>query len=65
VTVTDMETATNGQIVVATWGRGAFRLHSGLLLPLPPRQCPTGRKYCEPAPDVGCDLCVPNVVVTR
>ncbi|MEK6374704.1 MAG: CARDB domain-containing protein [Acidobacteriota bacterium] len=32
VTVTDMETASNGQIVVTTWGRGAFRLHSG-----PPR----------------------------
>jgi CARDB len=29
VTVTDMETAPNGQIVVTTWGRGAFRLHSG------------------------------------
>jgi photosystem II stability/assembly factor-like uncharacterized protein len=31
VTVTDMETAPNGQIVVTTWGRGAFRLHSGPL----------------------------------
>ncbi len=31
-TVMDMETAAGGQIVAATWGRGAFWLHSG---PLP------------------------------
>jgi len=31
VTVTDMETAPSGQIVVTTWGRGVFRLHSGPL----------------------------------
>jgi hypothetical protein len=28
--------------------------------PPPPRMCPTGRKCCEPAPDGGCALCVPN-----
>jgi hypothetical protein len=32
ITVMDMETAASGQIVAATWGRGAFWLHSG---PLP------------------------------
>ena len=29
VTVTDMETTPNGQIVVTTFGRGTFRLHTG------------------------------------
>lgn len=32
ITVMDMETSAGGQIVAATWGRGAFWLHSG---PLP------------------------------
>jgi hypothetical protein len=33
VMVTDIETTANGQIIATTFGRGAFRLHSGTVKP--------------------------------
>jgi hypothetical protein len=73
---TTMETYDQGTGTTAASGSNCFSCHASnevsvshffdFLTPLfplpppPPRQCPTGRKCCEPAPDGGCDLCVPN-----